>query len=528
MTATGTLIIEGPALAGKIPEITVPQFVRDHFRRYGEEVALVDGLSGRSITFRALDQLIGRCAAGLAAEGFKPGDTLLICAPNSPEWPIAALGAMAAGGIVSGANPMYDAAELARQMREVNARFVLTIPPLLDRVREAAAAAGCETVIVWGDVEGTLSFASLLACENTEPAVASDPDDLAALPFSSGTSGLPKGVMLTHRNLVSIIRQVDEVGRDTEAMVTLAFLPMFHIYGFTVVMLYGLVRGARLVTVPRFEPDSFVKALQDHRVTHLYVVPPIAQFLATHPLVDAHDLTSLVYVGCGAAPLRGTLESRAAERLRCEFVQGFGMTESAGVVTTTYPEKKRAGSSGQPLPGTQVRIVDPDTGIDVGRDVPGEIWFRGPQAFKGYLNRPDATAETITADGWIRTGDLGYIDAEGYLFLTDRIKELIKVKGFQVAPAELEALLYTHPSVGDAAVIGRLDERAGEVPVAYVVPRDPLDREELKAWVAQRVIEYKQLGDVVLCESIPKALSGKILRRVLRAQDAERTRAAGG
>jgi acyl-CoA synthetase (AMP-forming)/AMP-acid ligase II len=189
----------------------------------------------------------------------------------------------------------------------------------------------------------------------------------------------------------------------------------------------------------------------------------------------------------------------------------------------SYPNRFRLGSSGELLPHTEARIVDPVAGADLERGVPGEIWFRGPQAFKGYLNNAKTTAESITPDGWVRTGDIGYLDSDGYLFITDRLKELIKVKGFQVAPAEREALLYTHPSVADAAVIGRPDERDGETPVAYVVARSDVDPEKLKTWVAERVSAYKQLGDVVFCEAIPKSLSGKILRRVLREQDAQRT-----
>ena len=287
-------------------------------------------------------------------------------------------------------------------------------------------------------------------------------------------------------------------------------------------MIYGLCIGATLVTLPRFEPESFLKALQDHRVALLHTVPPVLQFMALHPLVDAHDLSSLKLIVCGAAPLGGAMERRAAERLRCEVSQGFGMTEASGVVSISYPTKGRPGASGQLLPGTAARVVDLETGVDVEWGAWGEIWFRGPQAFRGYLNRPEETAATITADGWVRTGDIGHIDREGYLYITDRLKELIKVKGFQVPPAELEALLMTHPSVADAAVIGRPDERTGETPVAYVKSRCEIDPEALKTWVAARVVDYKRLGDVVLCDAIPKTASGKILRRTLRAQDAQR------
>jgi acyl-CoA synthetase (AMP-forming)/AMP-acid ligase II len=523
MNSRDPSIVNSPAPPVEVPSTTLSRYLREVARGHADKVAIVDAASGRSLRYGELERDIGRFAAGLAAQGLKPGDTLVMFAPNLPEWPVAALGALAAGGIVSGANPTCCAQDLARQMRDAKARFVFTIAPLGETVREAAAAAGPATVIVLGDAGRDNAYGSLLACTDPEPAVAEDPDALAALPYSSGTTGLQKGVMLTHRAILSNVLQFNAaiVRPDVERrIVVLALLPMFHIFGFTVITLCGLAGGVRLVTMSRFEPESFLKALQEHRVTHLFVVPPILHFLATHPLVASYDLSSLEWIGCGAAPLGAALEGRAAERLRCLVTQGFGMTESSGVVSATYPGRLRVGSSGQLVPGTEARVVDPVSGLDVARGETGEIWFRGPQAFKGYLNQPEATASTITPGGWVRTGDIGHIDADGYLYLTDRLKELIKVKGFQVAPAELEALLYTHPDVADAAVIGRADARAGEVPVAYVVARGHLDREALKSWVSQRVCDYKQLADVVLCDAIPKTPSGKILRRVLRARDA--------
>jgi acyl-CoA synthetase (AMP-forming)/AMP-acid ligase II len=522
MAALVASIIEGPALAADIPRVSIPQLLRDRMRESAGRTAFIDGLSGRTLSYGEVDRAAGRFAAGLSSMGFAAGDTLLIFMPNCPEWGIAALGTLAAGGIVSGANPQYNARDLGLQIRDARARMVLTTGPCLPTVREAAAQVGCETVIVLGEAPGTVSFDSLLESTHPEPGVAPAPEALAVLPYSSGTTGLPKAVMLTHGNIVANIRQIAQALQHTPDAVLLAYLPMFHIYGLTVQLLYGLYCGAALVTLPRFEPESFLKALQQHRVTHLNVVPPILQFLALHPLVKSYDLSALRAVGSGAAPLGAALERLAAERLKCEVAQGFGMTESSGVVAVTYPDKARLGSSGQLLPGTQARIVDPESLTDVERGASGELWFRGPQTFQGYFNRPAETAATITADGWIRTGDVGHIDADGYLYITDRLKELIKVKGFQVAPAELESLLVSHPQVADAAVIGRPDERCGETPVAYIIPRGTLEPEALKAWVAERVVAYKQLSDVVLCEAIPKTASGKILRRALRAMDAER------
>lgn len=515
-------IIEGPRHAREIPPVSVAEFIRTAARGRSADPALIDGETGTTYTYGDVDRLSGRVAAGLAARGFVPGDTLLMFAPNSPEWLIMGIGAIAAGGVVSGANPTYGAADLAQQMREVGARFAFAAPSSLATVREAAAQAGCETIVLTGEAPGTLSFESLLACTDPEPKIDVDPNGLAALPYSSGTAGASKGVMLTHRAIISNLCQIMDALPVSDADVALCVLPMYHIYGFTAVSMGRLAFGGTLVTLPRFEPESFLRAIQTYRVTHLSVVPPLLLFLATHKLVDDFDLSSLQYIGSGAAPLGADTQQKVADRFGCAVVQGFGMTESAGVVSVTHPDRIRPGSSGQLLPGTQARIVDPETGADVARGLPGELWFRGPQAFTGYLNAPQATADTITADGWVRTGDVGYVDADGYLFITDRIKELIKVKAFQVPPAELEALLLTHPAVADVAVIGRHDERAGELPVAYVVTRDAIDADAIKAWVAERVPDYKKLGDVVFIEKIPKSPSGKILRRVLRDLDRQR------
>jgi acyl-CoA synthetase (AMP-forming)/AMP-acid ligase II len=506
----------------------VPQLIRRRTRECPTKTALIEAASGRSYSYGKLDYLIGRFAAGLAGQGLRPGDTLVMFLPNLPEWPIAALGTMSAGGVVTGANSMSTASELAYQLRDANARFVVTIPQFLYTVREAANKIGRVTIIVLGDAPDTVSFASLLKCPDEEPRPVFGPNSLAALPYSSGTSGMPKGVMLTHENIVSNVLQFSQGSGWTDTAVSLAFLPMFHIYGMTVVLLSGLVTGMTLVTAPRFEPEPFLKALQDYRVTHLAVVPPVLQFLASHPLVNSYDLSSIEVIGCGAAPLGPDLEQNASERLKCKVGQGYGMTESSGVIAISYPDRFRLGSCGQLLPGTEARVVNPDTADDVERRIQGEIWFRGPQAFKGYLNNDEMTSATVTADGWVRTGDVGYVDNDGYLFITDRLKELIKVKGYQVAPAELEALLYTHPAVADAAVIGRADERDGERPVAYVVPRSELQPSELKQWIAERVSAHKQLADVIVCEEIPKSLSGKILRRVLRARDAQRASVHNG
>jgi acyl-CoA synthetase (AMP-forming)/AMP-acid ligase II len=524
MTLLATPPLQVQSLNEQVPAQTVPQFIRQRMRRDPAAVAVVDGLTGLEISCGQLDHLIGRCAAGWAAQGLRPGDALLICSPNSIEWVIVALGAMAAGGRVSGANPAYTVPELTHQMRDSGARFAFTLPALLDNVRQAAAAAGCERIVVDGEAEGCLSLATLLATTDAEPAVPQNPGTLALLPYSSGTTGLSKGVMLTHRAIVSNVCQTLHAMEPPEhGVVMLAFLPMFHAMGFALTTLCGLAHGSKLVTLPRFEPQAFLQAIATHRVTDLIAVPPVMQFMAAHPMLDQFDLKSLRIVGAGGAPMSAALEARVSQRLGVPCTQGYGMTEVTAVLTLGFtPATMRPGSVGKLLPAVQMRVVDPATGHDMRYGQEGELWFRGPQLFSGYLNNPQASAATLTSDGWIRTGDLGHVDTDGFVFITDRLKELIKVKGMQVAPAELEALLVTHPAVADAAVIGRPDERAGEVAVAYLVARGALDPDALKSWLSERVAPHKQLADVVLVEAIPKNPSGKLLRRVLRAQDAAR------
>jgi acyl-CoA synthetase (AMP-forming)/AMP-acid ligase II len=288
-----------------------------------------------------------------------------------------------------------------------------------------------------------------------------------------------------------------------------------------VLMASALSRGSTLVTMPRFDLEQFLTLVQDQRITRAYLVPPIVLALAKHPLVDKYDLSSLQSIISGAAPLDAGLERACADRLDCEVMQGWGLTETSPVVTTNYntPHGPRPGSVGVPLPNTEMRVVDPATGVDVSRGETGELLVRGPQVMKGYLNAPEATAAMLDPDGWLHTGDLGTIDEAGYVYVVDRVKELIKYKGLQVPPAELEAVLLSHPAVSDAAVVRFPDEEAGEVPKAFVVASAPVDPEELLAFVAERVAPYKKVRRVEFVDEIPKAASGKILRRVLMERD---------
>jgi len=512
-----------------IPEVPLPDYVLETAGQHPDKPALIDGPSGRTLTFGQLAVGVRRVAAGLAARGFGKGDVFAIYCPNLPEYALAFFGVAAAGGTATTINPLYTVEELAFQLNDARARYLLTIPMFLDRAREAAACSGVEEIFVLGeapDGSGATPFAALLQAGDQPPAVRIDPaEDLVVLPYSSGTTGLPKGVMLTHRNLVGNLAQCQpmfDLGSDERLI---AVLPFFHIYGLVVLVAMCLRRGLTLVTMPRFELDEFLRLLQDCRITSAFVVPPIVLALAKHPLVDKYDLSALRRVGSGAAPMDGELESACARRLGCTVGQGWGLTETSPVVTTNFFDPDpRPGTVGVPLPNTELLVVDPLSGEEKLRDEVGELLVRGPQVMKGYLNNPEATTAMIDPEGWLHTGDLGYADSDGFIYVVDRVKELIKYKGMQVAPAELEAVLLSHPKITDAAVIRHPDPEAGEVPKAFVVRREPLDEAEVMAWVAARVAPHKKVRIVEFIDEIPKSPSGKILRRILMERErAERT-----
>ena len=273
-----------------------------------------------------------------------------------------------------------------------------------------------------------------------------------------------------------------------------------------------------LVTMPRFDLELFLQISQDHKARRMWIVPPVALALAKHPIIDNYDLTSVDQVFCGAAPMGEELSNAVAARLNCEMLQAFGMTELAPASHITPLMAPRAGASGLALPNTQCRIVDAETGADMPPSERGELWIKGPQVMLGYLNNEEATAETITSDGWLKTGDIAIIDSDGYMFIVDRLKELIKYKGFQVAPAELEAELLTHTEIADVAVIGIPDDDAGELPMAFVVPapNTGLTLEDVQSYLEGRLSHYKQVRRMEIVSEIPKSAAGKILRRILK------------
>ena len=511
----------------EIPVTDVTSFVLGSATERGDKPALIDGPSGRTVTYAELVRGVRALAAGLSERGFGKGDTLAVYMPNVPEYAIVFHGAASAGGRCTTANPLYTANELAHQLEDSGASHLVTVGPCLATALEAAEHAGIgDEVYVLGDADGGKPFGDLLGDPDAAPEPEIDPmNDLAVLPYSSGTTGLPKGVMLSHHNLVSNLCQMQASlainGDDT----LIGCLPFFHIYGMTVIMNQGLKSGATIVTMPRFDLEQFLGLLEEHAITRTYVVPPIAVALAKHPAVDGRDLSAMQTIMSGAAPLGAELAEQVAERIDCDVIQGYGMTETSPVTHVIRPENNKPGSIGPAIPGTECRLVDPETGEDVGEGERGELWIRGPQVMQGYLNNAEATAHTIDPDGWLHTGDIAVVDSDGMFEIVDRLKELIKYKGFQVAPAELEALIINHPEVTDVAVIGVADEEAGELPKAFIVAAsDDLDPEQLMEWVAGQVSPQKKIRLVETVEEIPKSPSGKILRRVLK----DREKAAAG
>ena len=520
------MIFRSPWASLDFPALPVTDYVLERAAARADRTALIDAVTGRRMTYGALATAIERTTAGLAARGYGPGDVFGIFSPNTLEYPLAFHGAARLGGVITTVNSLFTADEVATQLRDCGAKCLFTVPALIDKARLAAGRAGVREVIVFGEAEGGVPFADVIHAGGTPPAARHRPDldDVVALPYSSGTTGLPKGVMLTHRNLVANIAQSAAARPMEEGAVVVAVLPFFHIYGISVILNGGLRGGATLVVLPRFELETFLRAIQDHRASWAYVVPPIALALAKHPAVDDFDLSSLRHVFSGAAPLGADLAREVTRRLGCRMLQGYGMTETS---PTTHINCGPAadlspGSVGALTPNTEARIVDPTTGVDLGTDEAGEICVRGPQVMKGYLGRPEATAAMIDAGGWLHTGDIGSVDAEGRFYVVDRLKELIKYKGCPVAPAELEALLLTHPAVADAAVIPSPDAEAGEVPKAFVVTRAQVTAEELMAYVAERVAPTKRVRRLDFIDQIPKSPSGKILRR--RLVERERAR----
>ncbi|MFG2823899.1 4-coumarate--CoA ligase family protein [Kitasatospora sp. NPDC048365] len=511
-------------------DLPIHDAVLGGFAAHADTPALIDGITGRSVSYAELDAGSRRIAAGLAEAGVRPGDVVALFSPNTVAYPAAFYGATRAGATVTTVSSLSTAAELTGQLRDSGARWIITIAaflPVATAAAEALDGTPVAEIFVCDSAEGHRSLTDLLASAAPEPAPVIDPGaDIAVLPYSSGTTGLPKGVMLTHRSVSTNLAQITAVHTTAPGERILAVLPFFHIYGLTALLNQPLRCGSTVVVLPRFDLEQFLNAIQEHRIESVFIAPPIALALAKHPLVDRYDLSSVRNVLSAAAPLDAELAAACARRLGLpHLLQGYGMTELSPV-THVVPKDDPApppGAVGRMIASTELRVVsldDPDTDLGVGEA--GELLFRGPQVMKGYFGRPGETDAMIDADGWLHTGDVGRVDERGYLYVVDRVKELIKYKGYQVAPAELEALLLTHPQISDAAVVGEVGADGEERPKAYVVRAFgcELAEQEVIEFVARQVAPYKKVRAVEFLDAVPKSASGKILRRELRARAA--------
>ncbi|MDG1025532.1 MAG: 4-coumarate--CoA ligase family protein [Gammaproteobacteria bacterium] len=512
----------------EIPDSDLCSVVLTRAKELGEKPALVDGSTGRTLSYTQLAKQIQHFAAGLDQRGFKKGDVFATFTPNVPEYAVVFLGVAAVGGINTTVNSLYSTSDLIHQFTDSGARFLLTIPEFLDRALPAARETGIEEIFVLGDssgIEGVTPFSDLLNNTGDAPSVTINPKtDLVALPYSSGTTGLSKGVMLTHENLISNMILSCQPNPIDESDSMIGVLPFFHIYGMVLILNLSIYRGATLVTMPRFDIEQFLQIVQDYKITCLNLVPPIVLALAKHPVVDNYDVSSVRVIGCGAAPLGEELEKACSARLNCQIYQGYGLTEVSGAshVNPAAESAGKSGSVGPVLPNTLSKIIDTETGAELGPNERGEVLIYGPHVMAGYLNNEEASANTIDADGWFHSGDIGYVDDDGFFYIVDRVKELIKYKGYQVAPAELEALLLSHESIADAAVIPSPNEEAGEIPKAFVVVNEEISPEQIMQWVAEQVAPHKKIRLLDIVSEIPKAASGKILRRVLVEQERAR------
>ena len=519
------MLFKSPYPDVSIPEIDLTSLFLSRIKEYGNKTAVINGITHQTYSFAELAGSIKKAAFGLSKRGFKKGDVFAIYSPNCPDYIIAFHAISLAGGTVTTINPLYTPEEIHLQLKDCGARFMVTISNFLEQALAAVQDTAVEEIFTFDSASGSTPFSELLKEDGAPPKIVFNPEeDILALPYSSGTTGLPKGVMLTHRNIVANIFQVDGIVNYNLVNIedrVIAVLPFFHIYGMVVVMNMSLMSGATIVTMPRFDLVQFLELIQKYRITKTNLVPPILVALAKHPIVEQYDLSSVVELFSGAAPLSNELAIEVSKRLHgCSVVQGYGLTETSPVTHVYSRHLMKAanyGSVGPSVPNTENMVVDVDTGIPLGINLRGEIWTRGPQVMKGYLNNPTSTMNTIDSNGWLHTGDIGYVDENGNFFIVDRLKELIKYKAYQVAPAELEALLLTHKDVADAAVIPVPDEEAGEIPKAFVVKKAGavISETDLMLWVSEHVSPQKKIRQLEFTDVIPKSLSGKILRRVL-------------
>ncbi|XP_034832838.1 uncharacterized protein [Maniola hyperantus] len=520
-----------------VNHITVNDFAWQNLDRWPDKTLTVCAATGHGYTYAQTHRMSISFAASLLLKlKLRNDDKVAVILPNVPEYPCVALGILEAGCIASMMNPAYTAHELKVQLELIECKAIvsskLSYPNIIEALKELKL--NIPVILIDNDSlpEGTIKFAEFAEDLGIDTdclkKVKRSTNDVAILPFSSGTTGFPKGVVLTHKSVNAMnkmifdpkIIAVDEASATHQSVLP-AVLPFFHIFGFNLLMMNLMGRGAKLVTLPVFKPDLFLEAIVKFKAQHLYIVPPMAVFLGKHPAVTPRHLETLKDIVCGAAPVsKSDAEAILAKKKGLIFRQGYGLTETNGGISVGHNKDTNHAAVGHNFAGSEVKIADLNTQEALGSGKEGEIWYRGPNLMSGYYKNEAATREVLTDDGWYKTGDIGKYDDNGYLYVTDRLKELIKVKGFQVPPAELEMILRTHPKILDCAVLGIPDPISGEVPKAFVVTQSgqTAKSEEILEYVNSKVVAFKRIKDVQFVDTIPKNAAGKILRKDLKAK----------
>ncbi|XP_076949823.1 4-coumarate--CoA ligase-like 6 [Bidens hawaiensis] len=495
------------------------------------KTSFIDSSTGYTLSYSELQPLVKSMACGLHHQmGIKKGDVVLLLLPNSVYFHIVFLGVLYLGAVVTTMNPLSSVLEIKKQTTQCNVSLAFTSS---SRLKELSAL-GITSVGVPENpnynpnIVDFSCFHQLISSNHRAmPPPKISQDDTAAILFSSGTTGASKGVVLTHKNLISAVElfvrfEASQYGNNNEENTYLAIIPMFHIYGLTLFTLGILSLGSSIVVMNKFDHNEMVRAIDKYRVTHFPAVPPLLKALIkVGKSVYCGRLKSLKQVSSGAAPLSTKcIEEFAQTFPHVDFIQGYGLSESTAVGTRGFNTKeiRNYTSVGLLAPNMQAKVVDNVTGLCSPPGKTGELWLRGPGIMKEYLNNVEASCSTIDKHGWLHTGDIVYFDHQGYLYIVDRLKDVIKYKGFQIAPADLEDVLVSHPDIDDAVVIGRLDEEAGEIPMAFVVkkPKAKISQYDVINFVAKQVAPYKRVQKVEFINEIPKSAAGKILRRELK------------
>lgn len=501
--------------------------------RFPENEALI--FREVNLTYRELDALVNALSNALLALGLRKGQSICLFMKNCPEFLISWFALARVGAIISPINPAYKERELIYQLSNSDAVVIIVQHELLPMVQAIRAKAPVlQDIIVVGSDQQSLpphvySFSQLLQTFPTMPPTCEPrtQEDTLALPYSSGTTGLPKGVMHSHKSLVWNAGQMVSACRLTSRDRLLVFLPLYHIFGMMVLGVAAM-SGATIVLMERFEPEECLRLIQAQGITVFYAVPQVLAVLSDWPQLQDYDLHTVRYVQAGAAPVPLALARRFQELTDITVSTGFGMTEgNASHMNPVFDRHLiKVETIGLPIHDTQQKIVDIATGqVELGAGEEGELIIKGPQIMQGYWKAPEANAEALR-DGWLYTGDIGWRDAEGYVTLTDRKKEMIKYKGFSIAPAQLEALLLEHPAVADVAVIAKPDAEAGEIPKAFVVLRqgyEQVGEVELMLWTNGHLATFKNIREIEFIDAIPRNPTGKILRRILKEREQHKT-----